>query len=111
MQLCAKTKIFKIDKTPFAITPMAFTQNEVIKLNFNYHSGLLKLNEGDNVEIKIHFHEKPSNTSNLYLMNGIVYEIGEKQLKCSFGGLLLDYEGEFDDIHVGDKTHITIQKI
>lgn len=106
-----RTNIYKIDDEPFAITPRAFTENNDIKVNFQYHSGLLKLNEGDNVEIKIYLDEKPEEKSYSYLMNGMIYEKEIDHFKSSFGGLLMEYQGNTEGVEKGQKIHVAIQKI
>lgn len=107
-----KSVIKRIDSIPFEITPNAYSEiNANTRINFNYHSGLLKLREGDAVEIKFFLNNKPVNTDT-YTMSGIIYETNKTCIKCSFGGLLMEYEGENnEEIAVGTKVHVTIQKV
>ncbi|ORD94371.1 hypothetical protein ECANGB1_840 [Enterospora canceri] len=111
MQTEIIASIFKIDRKPYELVPKAFLRNSEMEMSVDYHSGLLKLSEGDEVEIKLYLNEMPEMEQNAYVMSGIVYEVDDSNVKCSFGGLLLDYKGRNEDIESGAIIHASIKRI
>lgn len=95
----------------FKTVPRGFFESETSQIALDYHSLLLNLQKGDNVQLKL-YSKKPEILRNIYLMAGTVYKIGDNTFECSFGGLLLLYKGQFGgSISEDDEIFVSVSKI
>lgn len=80
----------------FKKVPRGIFTSHKSQIALDYHSQLLPLKLGDNVQITL-YSKKPEINKNIYLMRGIVYKIEKDGFECSFGGMLLLYKGDINE--------------
>ncbi|KAI5170062.1 hypothetical protein PAEPH01_1218 [Pancytospora epiphaga] len=106
-----KFELVDIYDLSFKTVPRGLFVNDRIKLALDYHADLLSLSKGDSVQIGI-YHKKPELPKSTYLMRGVVYKIEESKFECSFGGLLLLYQGNLGSSLVEDgELYLSVLKI
>ncbi|KAG0440264.1 putative DNA-directed RNA polymerases I, II, and III subunit RPABC3 [Dictyocoela muelleri] len=104
-----------IDGEKFNKTSRAHMTGENIKIILDYHNELLKLKNGDKVEIAIY---KGNNDNEVpeyynYVMNGQIFKIendkdGFKIINASFGGLCLVMKVKVDVVDLEEFSEIII---
>ncbi|KAI4291593.1 hypothetical protein PAPHI01_0867 [Pancytospora philotis] len=95
MELLSETyRVGKIYDKIYDTVPRGLFLGDGSQIAMDYHADLLKLAEGDSVQIKL-YAEKPGSLVNkkTYLTYGTVCTIKEKEMEVSFGGLMMYYSG------------------
>ncbi|GAB6944688.1 hypothetical protein [Vulcanisaeta sp. JCM 14467] len=68
------------------------------------------IKQGDNVRVSISNEKDPNYASNWDVyMNGVVYYVGESNVKISIGGLIMDVNNFKNDVRVGEKVYIGLK--
>lgn len=68
------------------------------------------IKQGDNVRVSISNEKDPNYASNWDVyMNGVVYYVGESNVKISIGGLIMDIHNFKNDVKVGEKVYIGLK--
>lgn len=100
------------DNRHYKTVTRAEFSNSHTEIHLDYHSDLLKINEGDNVKIDIYCNELPKIDKSIYSMRGVLYSIEEGEFRVSFGGLQLIYKGELKSkLETELEIYITVQVI